>query len=100
VKIGKVQSARRRHWHDVKEKERRVEREGGGASEKGEAVVEDEANGKEIGIGKSIDERSRAGNIVSAARSDCVRFYGTRQLARNESIVREELNRVLPWYTI
>jgi hypothetical protein len=75
-------------------------REEVGTSEKEEAVVEDEASGEEIGIGKSADERSRAGNIVSAARSDCVRFYGTRQLARNESIVREELNRVLPRYTI
>jgi len=93
VKIGKVQSARRRHWRDVKENEREV-----GSGQKGNYGaprwrIEEKRERERT---EKARMREAAGDIVSAVYSDCVRFYGTRQLARNESIVREELNRVPP----
>lgn len=91
VKIGKVQSARRRHWRDVKENE---------SGQKGNCgerwrIEKKRERGRDRS-GKSVDGRSRGRYCFRGAQSDCVRFYGTRQLARNESIVREKLNRVPP----
>lgn len=48
---------------------------------------------------KARDEREAAGNIVSAARSDCVRFYGTRQLARKNLLCERGVKScILPQY--
>lgn len=71
VKIGKVQSARRRHWRDVKEMERGVE--GGrrsGASKKGgklrRVVVEDETR-REKGDGKKRGREKQRGKYCFRA---------------------------------